>query len=197
MTTALPEVVVFESAADFRAWLEENHESAPELWVGYYKKGAEKTSQTYAQAVEEALCFGWIDGVTRRISDEVYANRFTPRRRTSNWSGVNIAKVAQLIEQGRMRPAGLRAFDERDRRKDASYSFERPPIDLPPALELRLRANTDGWAYWQATGPAYRRDATRWVLDAKRDETRERRLQALIDDSAAGRRIKPLRRNET
>jgi uncharacterized protein YdeI (YjbR/CyaY-like superfamily) len=188
-----PKVTIFPTAADFRAWLEANHETATELWVGYYKKASGKASMTYAEAVEEALCFGWIDGLTRSFG-EYYANRFTPRRRTSSWSAVNIAKVAELTAVGRMRPAGLRAFEQRDRRKDASYSFELPFVDLPPEMAERVRANADAWRYWQAAPVGYRRDATRWVVDAKRPETRERRLRSLIEDSAAGRRIKPFRR---
>jgi uncharacterized protein YdeI (YjbR/CyaY-like superfamily) len=119
------EVRIFSSAADFRAWLEENHGRAAELWVGYYRKGMAKQSVTYPQSVEEALCFGWIDGITRRIDDEVYAIRFTPRRKRSSWSSVNIAKVAELQAAGRMHRAGLRTFEQRDRRKDASGILER------------------------------------------------------------------------
>jgi uncharacterized protein YdeI (YjbR/CyaY-like superfamily) len=114
------EVRIFPGAADFRAWLENNHESTPHLWVGYYKKGVPKQSVSYPQSVEEALCFGWIDGITRRIDEEVYATRFTPRRKGSNWSAANIAKVAELKAAGRMHAAGLRIFEERDRRRDAN-----------------------------------------------------------------------------
>ena len=114
-----PDVRIFPAAADFRSWLESNHDVAPELWVGYYKKGVPKTSMTYAESVDEALCFGWIDGLTRRIDDEVYTTRFTPRRKASNWSAINIAKIAKLTAAGRMHAAGLRAFEGRDRRKDA------------------------------------------------------------------------------
>ncbi|MGH2417502.1 MAG: YdeI/OmpD-associated family protein [Candidatus Limnocylindria bacterium] len=109
---------IFAKPADFRAWLEANHERAADLWVGYYKKGVAKQSVSYPESVEEALCFGWIDGITRRIDDEVYATRFTPRRKGSNWSGPNIAKVAELTEAGRMHPAGIRTFQARDRRRD-------------------------------------------------------------------------------
>jgi uncharacterized protein YdeI (YjbR/CyaY-like superfamily) len=121
------DVTIFESAADFRRWLEDNHATARELWVGYYKKGVPKTSISYPESVDEALCFGWIDGLTRRIDDEVYATRFTPRRRTSNWSAVNIAKIAELKATGRVHPAGIRAFEERDRRKDDIYSRQAEP----------------------------------------------------------------------
>jgi uncharacterized protein YdeI (YjbR/CyaY-like superfamily) len=187
-----PDVTVFPDAAAFRAWLTEHHDSATELWVGYYRKGVGKTSISYREAVEEALCFGWIDGIARRIDDEVHANRFTPRRRTSSWSALNIAKVAELTRTGRMHPAGLRAFEGRDRRRDASYSYENRPSTLPPQAEQRLRADPGAWAYWQAQTPGYRRSAAHWVLSAKRAETRERRLATLVADCAAGRRVKPL-----
>jgi len=186
------DVVVFADAAEFRAWLLENHDTATELWVGYFKKGVPKTSITYPEAVEEALCFGWIDGLTRRIDDEVHANRYTPRRKRSSWSAINIAKVAELQEAGRMHPAGLRAFEERDKRLDGSYSYERPAQELPPEAEARLRADADAWAYWQSRTPSYRRAATHWVLSAKREETRQRRLATLVEDCAAGRPVKPL-----
>ncbi|HEX9633915.1 MAG TPA: hypothetical protein VGB34_00280 [Candidatus Limnocylindria bacterium] len=114
------DVRIFPGPADFRDWLENNHASATHLWVGYYKKGVPKQSVSYAESVEEALCFGWIDGITRRIDDEVYATRFTPRRKGSNWSAPNIAKVAELKAAGRMHAAGLRTFEERDRRRDAN-----------------------------------------------------------------------------
>ena len=144
------DVRIFPTAADFRRWLEEHHDTASELWIGYYKKGVPKTSMTYAEAVEEALCFGWIDGQARRIDDEVTAQRFTPRRRTSSWSAINIAKIAELTAAGRMHPAGVRAFEERDRRKDAIYSYERPPQELLPDWLERFEADADAWAHWQS-----------------------------------------------
>ncbi|MGH2462131.1 MAG: YdeI/OmpD-associated family protein [Candidatus Limnocylindria bacterium] len=188
------QVAVFPDSATFRKWLASNHESAPELWVGYYRKGTGKTAMTYPDAVEEALCFGWIDGLTYRIDDEVHANRFTPRRKGSNWSGPNIAKVAELRKAGRMHPAGLRAFAERDRRKDQPYLRDNPlRQQLPPELEARIRADPHAWAHWQAQPPGYRRQAAFWILSAKQETTRERRLASLIEDSAAGRPVKPLR----
>jgi uncharacterized protein YdeI (YjbR/CyaY-like superfamily) len=194
MATPTPKrVEIFPDSAAFRAWLEEHHTDTDELWVGYYKKGVAKTSMTYPEAVEEALCFGWIDGVGRRIDDQVHANRFTPRRPTSSWSAVNIAKVAELTEAGRMHPAGLRAFEERDRRKDGIYSYENHPMELPAEAEALLRANPDAWEFWQAQRPSYRRTAVHWVLSAKREPTRQRRLAQLIDDCAAGLLIKPMR----
>jgi len=187
----LPQVTIFPDAVAFRAWLEANHAEAGELWIGYYKKGVAKAAMTYAEAVEEALCFGWIDGKARRIDDEMTGQRFTPRRKGSNWSAINIAKIAELSAAGRMHPAGLRAFEARDRRKDATYSYEQPPASLAPEWEERFRAESRAWAAWQAETPSYRRTATHWVMSAKRAETRERRLATLIADSAAGRRVKP------
>ena len=185
------DVRIFPTSTDFRTWLDANHGTATEVWVGYYKKGVPKSSMTYAESVEDALCFGWIDGLTRRIDDEVYTIRFTPRRRTSNWSAINIAKVAELTAAGRMHPAGLRAFEERDRRKDASYSYERPVQELPPEMLERLEADGAAWAYWQSRTPSFRRQATHWVVSAKRPETRERRFAALLRDAAAGRDPQP------
>ena len=187
------DVRIFAAPAEFRAWLEANHDSASELWVGYYKKATGKTSMTYAEAVEEALCFGWIDGLTFRIDDEVHTNRFTPRRKGSNWSAINIAKMGELEAAGRLHPAGRRAFAERDRRKDAVYSYERPPAELPADWVRRFQEDGAAWEHWQAETPSYRRQATYWVVSAKRPETRRRRFETLLADSAAGRRIAPMR----
>ncbi len=187
----LPEVTIFPTAAGFRRWLEANHGTASELWIGYYKKGVPKTAMTYAEAVDEALCFGWIDGKARRIDDEVTGQRFTPRRRTSSWSAINIVKVAALTAAGRMHAAGLRSFEERDRRKDATYSYESAPREFPKAWLSRFQADAAAWAYWQSSTPSYRRTATHWVVSAQRAETRERRFATLLTDSGAGRRVKP------
>ena len=181
------DIKLFSSAAEFRSWLESNHDALNEQWIGFYKKGASRTGMTYAESVDEALCFGWIDGLTRRIDDEIYAIRFTPRRRTSNWSAVNIAKIADLSAAGRMHPAGLRAFEERDRRNDAVYSYERPEMELPPDFVVRFEADAAAWQFWQSRSPSFRRQATYWVMSAKRAETRERRFAALIAESRAGR----------
>lgn len=188
------EVHVFPTTTDFRAWLEANHASTTELWVGYYRKSTGKTAMTYPQAVEEALCFGWIDGLTYRIDDEIHANRYTPRRKRSSWSAPNIAKVAELNAAGRMRPAGVKAFEERDRSKDMPYMRDHPLRQaLPHEMEARIEANPKAWAHWQAQRASYRKAAAFWIQSAKRDATRERRLATLIDDSAAGRMVKPLR----
>jgi uncharacterized protein YdeI (YjbR/CyaY-like superfamily) len=186
------DVRIFPSSAEFRQWLERNYATASEVWVGYFKKGVPKKSISYPESVDQALCFGWIDGIGQRIDDEVHANRFTPRRRGSNWSVANIAKVAGLERAGQMHPAGRRAFEARDQHKDAQYSYENRPRDLPPEAVALIKKDAAAWAYWQAQTPSYRRAATWWVVSAKQQATRERRLITLIDDSAAGRPIKPL-----
>jgi uncharacterized protein YdeI (YjbR/CyaY-like superfamily) len=185
------EATIFASAADFRAWLEANHDSASELWVGYYRKGSDRRSMTYPEAVEEALCFGWIDGIARSFADH-YANRFTPRRKGSNWSRPNLDRVARLLEEDRMRPAGIRAYVERDPSRDGQRLADLPH-EMSAEMLDQLRVNEAAWRYWQAAAPSYRRAVGRWVLDAKREETRERRLLSLIQDSAAGRMVKPFR----
>lgn len=179
--------------ADFRAWLEANHDSATELWVGYYKKGVSKASMSYGEAVDEALCFGWIDGLARRINDEVHANRFTPRTRRSNWSEVNVARMGDLIAAGRVHAAGIRAFEARFVDPTALYTYETRPADLPPHYRAPLERRAAAWSWWQAQTLGYRRSATWWVVSAKQEATRQRRLATLIDDCAAERRIAPLR----
>lgn len=185
------DVRLFPRAADFRAWLADNHATLPFLWVGYYKKGVAKQAMTYVESVEEALCFGWIDGITYRIDDELTATRFTPRRRTSNWSASNLARVAKLSAAGRMAPAGVAAFDGRDRRKDASYSYERPAQQLPAEFLDHLRAEPVAWAFWERQAPSFRRQAAYWVASAKREETRQRRFDQLLESARAGRRPRP------
>lgn len=186
------EVHVFEAPAQFRAWLDAHHGETDQVWVAYYRKDVPKTSMTYDEAVEVALCYGWIDGIGYRVDDEVSTNRFTPRRKRSYWSSVNIAKVKRLERDSLMTPAGLRAFEARDQSATRRYSYENLPSDLPDEMLDRLRANDDAGAYWEGQSPSYRRQAAFWVVSAKRDETRARRLQQLIADSAAGRRIKLL-----
>jgi len=185
----------FETPAAFRAWLEENHETASELVVGFYKRASGKKSITWPQSVDEALCFGWIDGVRRSLGDHAYTIRFTPRKSTSNWSAINVARVADLTKLGRMRPAGLRAFDARKPEKTAIYAFERKKTaTLTTTQEKRLRANRKAAAFFDAQPPWYQRTVIHWVISAKREETRERRLSILIRDSAAGRTVPPLTR---
>jgi uncharacterized protein YdeI (YjbR/CyaY-like superfamily) len=187
--------VFFETAAELRAWLERHHADRDELWVGLYKKASGKPSVTWPEVVDEALCFGWIDGVRRSFGPDSYVNRITPRRPRSNWSAINIKRVGELIEDGRMTPAGLAAFEARTDDRSAIYSYEqRRDATLDADQEERFRSVPEAWAWFQARPPSYRRAAVHWVVSAKRPETRARRLQALIDDSAAGRAIKPLTR---
>jgi uncharacterized protein YdeI (YjbR/CyaY-like superfamily) len=186
------EPTFFASPDDFRAWLEKHHDIENEVFVGFYKKATGKQAMTWSQAVDEALCFGWIDSVMRRIDEERHMQRFTPRRRGSIWSKVNIAKVAKLKEAGLMHPAGLAAFEARSEARSGIYAFEQEKAaELPAEYEKRLRANAAAWRYWQASAPSYRRTATHWVTSAKKEETRERRLAQLIEDSAAGRNAPP------
>jgi uncharacterized protein YdeI (YjbR/CyaY-like superfamily) len=189
------EPTFFATPADFRAWLDANHADRDELIVGFHKKRSGRPSITWPEAVDEALCFGWIDGVRRSIDGDSYSNRFTPRRPRSNWSAINIRRVGELIEEGRMAPAGLAAFERRDEARSGVYSFERrEPAKLDKAQERRFRAAADAWEWFQSQPPGYRRAALHWVVSAKRVETRERRLETLIEDCSSGRTVKPLTR---
>ncbi|MEK6373652.1 MAG: YdeI/OmpD-associated family protein [Acidobacteriota bacterium] len=179
----------FPTPAAFRRWLQKNHHKATELLVGFYKKDSGKKSITWPESVDQALCFGWIDGVRRRIDDISYSIRFTPRRRGSIWSAVNIRRATALAEEGLMSPTGLRAFEARDEKKSAIYAYENAPRTLPPDAEKTFRANKKAWEYFNAQPPWYRRVVTHWVVSAKKEETRARRLATLIADSAAGRRV--------
>ena len=193
----MADMIFFATRDEFRRWLEQHHDTESELLVGFYKKSSARPSITWPEAVEEALCFGWIDGIRKSIDAESYYNRFTPRRRGSIWSKVNVRKVEELIASGRMHPAGLRAFEERDPEKTERYSFERDKApELTPELEAQFQANPTAWSYFQSQPPGYRRTALWWVVSAKREDTRQRRLQSLIADSEAGRRIGLLRRPE-
>jgi uncharacterized protein YdeI (YjbR/CyaY-like superfamily) len=189
------EPTFFATPADFRAWLEQHHADTPELLVGYCKKGSGRPSITWPESVDEALCFGWIDGVRRGIDDERYSIRFTPRKARSTWSAVNIARARELIELGRMTPSGLAAFEARSDERSAIYAYEqRRAAELDADQERRFRAAPAAWEWFERQPPSYRRAAIHWVTSAKRPETRERRLAALIEDSAHGRTVKPLTR---
>jgi uncharacterized protein YdeI (YjbR/CyaY-like superfamily) len=183
----------FETSEDLRSWLEEHHETADELWVGLYKKGSGRPSVSWPEVVDEALCFGWIDGIRKGIDDQSYMNRLTPRRATSNWSAVNVKRFGQLKRQGSIRPSGQRAFDLRTQARTGVYSYERRhEVVLGPAFERRFRARKKAWSWFQEEAPSYRTAAVYWVMSAKKPETRERRLERLIEDSAQGRRVPPL-----
>jgi uncharacterized protein YdeI (YjbR/CyaY-like superfamily) len=190
---ARDELSLFPSAAAFRAWLEQHHDDTTEVWVGYYRKGTGKTGIAYPEAVDEALCYGWIDGLTYRIDDEVHTNRFTPRRRGSTWSTTNVRRVQELINEGRMTPAGLAAFEARTTANTGIYSYENRPRELPTEYARQLQANAGAWAFWQSRTPGFRRTATWWVVNAKQEATRQRHLDQLIADLAVGVVPKPLR----
>ncbi|HSL22405.1 MAG TPA: YdeI/OmpD-associated family protein [Vicinamibacterales bacterium] len=185
----------FPTPAAFRRWLKQHHDSARELWVGFYKKGSGRRSITWPESVDEALCFGWIDGVRKALDGESYVIRFTPRKSSSGWSTVNIGRAKELIRTGRMQPAGRRAFDARDMEKSARYSFEqRTAARLGPEAEATFKKNKAAWEFFNAQPPGYRKVVTWWVVSAKREETRSRRLETLVNDSAAGRRTGLFRR---
>jgi uncharacterized protein YdeI (YjbR/CyaY-like superfamily) len=190
-------VIFFISPAELRDWLAANGDLESELWVGLYRKASGRPSLTWPQVVDQALCFGWIDGIRKGIDADSFTNRLTPRRRGSTWSAVNIRRFGELQAEGLVLPAGLRAFEARDPAKSALYSYEQRNAELDPASLARLRSNDAAWQFWQAQPASYRRPATWWILSARKDETRQRRLQTLIEDSAAGRRIGPLRRPGT
>jgi uncharacterized protein YdeI (YjbR/CyaY-like superfamily) len=179
----------FPTPAAFRKWLETNHPSATELLVGFYKKESGKPSITWPESVDQALCFGWIDGVRRRIDDVSYSIRFTPRKQISNWSAINIARVAELTRLDLMRPAGLRAFEQRREEKSAIYAYENALRTLDPADEKTFLANRKAWKFFNAQAPSYRRVCIYWITSAKKDETRARRLATLISDSSNGEKV--------
>jgi uncharacterized protein YdeI (YjbR/CyaY-like superfamily) len=189
-----PDDVLFLTSTDeLRDWFDANHATADELWLGYHKKATGRPTITWSDAVDEALCVGWIDSVRYSLDHERSAQRFTPRRKGSAWSAINVRKVAELTAQGRMRPAGLAAFEARDPDRTAIYSYEREGAALTDDEVGRLRADAAAWAHWERRPPSYKRAITYWIVSAKRPETRARRLDALIDASAAGEPVGPMR----
>ena len=184
------EPVFFEDAAALRRWLERHGDTARELLIGFLKKAPGRSSLTYLEALEQALCFGWIDGVRRSLDAERWVQRYTPRKPRSVWSLVNVRKAEALVARGRMAPAGMRAFEARDPHRTGLYSFEQGKAPaLGPMERKAFKAKPKAWAFFLAQPPGYRRTAAYWVVSAKKDETRKRRLMRLIADSAAGRRL--------
>ncbi|HEX9424080.1 MAG TPA: YdeI/OmpD-associated family protein [Pyrinomonadaceae bacterium] len=179
----------FKSPADLRKWFEAHHASAPELLVGFYKKDSDKASITWPQSVDEALCFGWIDGIRKSIDDISYTIRFTPRKPRSIWSAVNIKRAKELLEQGLMQPAGLKTFLAREENRSRIYSYEQRSPELPEKYANKLKMHQSAWKFFQAQPPSYRKAANWYVLSAKKEETRLKRLKHLIDHSALGQRI--------
>jgi uncharacterized protein YdeI (YjbR/CyaY-like superfamily) len=184
----------FATPAAWRAWLDKHHGERQELVVGFYRQDSGRPSITWPESVDGALCYGWIDGVRRRIDDVSYSIRFTPRKASSTWSVVNIKRVAELTGQGLMRPAGIRAFEARKEERSGIYSFEQQSIQFESAQERRFRANRAAWKFFGSQPAWYRRTATWRVISAKREETREKRLAKLIEDCEQGRTIAELRR---
>jgi uncharacterized protein YdeI (YjbR/CyaY-like superfamily) len=184
----------FRNAAAFRAWLVRSHRTSKELVVRCFKVGASTRGITYVEALHEALCFGWIDGVRRGHDEASYTVRFTPRKRRSIWSRVNVARMEALIREGRVAPAGLAAFEAREKARTGIYSFERGEMKLAADCLRQFRARTAAWEYFQGRAPWYRRLCAYWVMSARRPETQARRLATLIESSAAGRSIGPAER---
>lgn len=184
--------IYFSGPAAFRAWLEEHHAEASEVLVGFHKRGSGKPSLTWPQSVDEALCFGWIDGVRKSVDEGRYTIRFTPRKAKSNWSAINIDRVAELETLGRMRPAGRAAFALRDEARSRIYAYERKAAALPPELAAKLGAHKKAWAYFSSQPSWYQRNSVHWVVSAKKEETRLRRFTALVECSAEGKNIPPL-----
>ena len=179
----------FPSAADFHAWLEEHHDNTNVLWVGFFKKESGKPSITYPESVDEALCFGWIDGLRQKIDDESYRVRFSPRKPESTWSTVNIKRVEELTALGRMLPPGLAAFEVRKEKAFGEFTYDNRSPDMPEPYAGILKQNTAAWEYYQAQPPSYRKVVNWYVVAAKKEETRLKRLSELIECCAAGRMI--------
>jgi uncharacterized protein YdeI (YjbR/CyaY-like superfamily) len=179
----------FKSPSDLRKWFEAHHGSEPELWVGFYKKDSGKTSIDWPQSVDEALCFGWIDGIRKSIDESTYKIRFTPRKLRSTWSAVNIKRARELVDQGLMRPAGLKAFAAREENRSGIYSYEQRSPELPEKYANKLKKHQSAWKFFEAQPASYRKAANWYVLSAKKEETRFKRLKHLIDHSAQSQRI--------
>lgn len=182
----------FSTKSDLRKWFKKNHQTAKELLVGFYKVGSKKPSITWSESVDEAICFGWIDGVRKSIDQESYCIRFTPRKPGSIWSAINIQKVETLSKQGLMHASGIAAFEKRQENKSRIYSYEKKPASLPEDFLKKFMANKKAWKYFQSMAPSYQKVCIHWVISAKQEATKTKRLEELIRDSEAERKIKPL-----
>jgi uncharacterized protein YdeI (YjbR/CyaY-like superfamily) len=179
----------FQTPSAFREWLEQHHAKADALWAGFYKKASGKPSITWPESVDEALCFGWIDGIRKSIDDFSYTIRFTPRRPGSIWSSVNIKRAQALIEQGQMQPAGLKAYQARKENKSGIYSYEQRGVDLEEPYNRLLKKNKAAWSFFQIQPASYRKAVSWWIISAKKEETRLKRLEILMAHSAQGQRL--------
>ena len=178
--------IFFAKQSDFRKWLQKNHKKETELVVGFYKVDSGKPSMTWSQSVDEALCFGWIDGVRKSIDKDSYQIRFTRRKSTSIWSAINLKKIEDLTKQGLMEPAGLASFEKRTEGKSKTYSYEKDKVELTQSFKKQFKANKKAWDYFQSLAPSYRKVSAHWVMSAKQGTTQIKRLNQLISDSAAG-----------
>jgi uncharacterized protein YdeI (YjbR/CyaY-like superfamily) len=179
----------FARSSDFRKWLEKNHEKETELLVGFYKVDTGKESMTWSQSVDEALCFGWIDGVRKSMGEQSYTIRFTPRKPGSNWSAININKMEELITKGLVRPAGMAAYEKRQEKKSRVYAYEKAPVMLSPAYQKKIKANRKAWDFFSRQAPSYQRVVNHWIMNAKQTTTQESRLKRLITASEQQKRL--------
>lgn len=182
----------FADQTDFRKWLDQNHKIKTELVVGFYKVGSGKPSMTWSESVDQALCFGWIDGIRRSVDKDSYSIRFTPRKATSIWSNINIKKVDDLNRKGLMMPAGIASFEKRKETKSGIYAFETDPMSLSDEFEKQFKANEKAWNFFKSMAPSYQKTATHIVMSAKQEKTRQSRLESLIKDSEKGVKLKRL-----
>jgi uncharacterized protein YdeI (YjbR/CyaY-like superfamily) len=179
----------FQTSADFRTWVKRNHATASELWVGFYKKDSGKPSITWPESVDQALCFGWIDGIRKRVDKSSYQIRFTPRRRGSIWSAINIKRATELVRQRQMRSAGIKAFAARIENKSGIYSYEQRSTELSEPYAKQLQKNKAAWNFFRTQPPLYRKMMDWWIVSAKKEETRMARVAKLISESAKGKRL--------
>jgi uncharacterized protein YdeI (YjbR/CyaY-like superfamily) len=185
----------FKSSSDVNSWFEKNHDKADEIVVGFYSVKSGKKGAGYKVVLDEALCFGWIDGIRKNVDEESYSIRFTPRKKKSIWSNVNTKRMEELIEEGRAHQAGIAAFKQREEKRAGIYSFEQKEHKLSPAFEKKFRSKKKAWNYFASTAPWYQRTCIHWVMSAKQEATRIKRLDTLIDDSANERTVAHLTRN--
>ena len=185
----IKEPVFFKNQMEFRHWLEKNHDKENELLVGFYKVGSGRQNMTWSESVDQALCFGWIDGIRRSIDDDSYCIRFTPRRQGSTWSAVNIRKIEELNKQGLMHQAGTDSFNNRKLNKTAVYNYENELVHLPAEMEQHFKKSKKAWLFFNDQAASYKKTICRWIMDAKQEPTRFRRLEKVISESAAGNRL--------
>jgi uncharacterized protein YdeI (YjbR/CyaY-like superfamily) len=196
MTAKNEEPIFFATPVLFRAWLQKNHQTQLQQWVGFHRKDSGRPSISWPESVDQALCFGWIDGLRKTVNAQSYKIRFTPRRSTSNWSALNIRRMEELMKEGQVQPAGAKAFAHRSEKKSNVYAYEnRCSAVLSQSAERQFRSNRSAWNWFSKQTPSYRQTAIWWVVSAKRIETQEKRLATLIADSKAKRKIGPLRTN--